>query len=115
MKPVIWHNPKCSKSRQTLELMRAEGFDPTIVEYLKIPPTKEEIASVLDQLKMEPRELMRTGEAIFKELQLASVQEPDKLIAEMHENPILIERPVVIAGNKAALGRPPEHVLTILK
>ncbi len=115
MKPTIWHNPKCSKSGQTLELLRAEGFDPTIVEYLKTPPAREEIAAVLNQLDMEPRDLMRTGEEIYKEHHLANEDDPAKLIAEMHENPVLIERPVVIANDKAALGRPPEHVLNILK
>ncbi len=115
MKPVIWHNPGCSKSRQTLELMRTEGFDPTIVEYLKNPPGKDEISEVLVKLDIGPIGLLRQGETLFKELGLASMTEDAGLIDAMHENPILIERPVVIAGDKAAIGRPPEHVLTILK
>ncbi len=115
MKPVIWHNPRCSKSRKTLELIRAEGFDPDIVEYLNEPPGVDDIEVVLKKLNIEPKELMRKGESIFKELNLGSESNWNNLITAMRENPILIERPVVLAGDKAALGRPPEDVLKILK
>ena len=113
-KTVIWHNPRCSKSRQTLELLRENGIEPEIVEYLKTPPSAAEIATVIKQLNIEPRGLMRTGESIYKELGLASVGDGKALIAAMANNPVLIERPVVLHKGKAALGRPPEDVLEIL-
>ena len=115
MKPVIWHNPRCSKSRQTLELIRAEGFEPEIVEYLVTPPGTDEIKAVLEKLAIEPRDLMRRGETLYRDLQLAAETDNLKLVAAMHDNPLLIERPVVLAGDKAALGRPPEDVLKILR
>ena len=89
---TIWHNPRCSKSRQTLELLRENGHEPEIVEYLKSPPGENEIASVISALEITPRELMRKGEAIYKELDLASQTNDAELIAQMHRNPILIER-----------------------
>ena len=113
-KTVIWHNPRCSKSRQTLELLRENGIEPEIVEYLKTPPSAAEIATVIKQLNIEPRGLMRTGESIYKELGLASEGDGKALIAAMAGNPVLIERPVVLHKGKAALGRPPEDVLEIL-
>ena len=111
---IIWHNPRCSKSRQTLQLLRDNGFEPTQVEYQKSPPTGEEISAVLEKLAISPRQLMRKGEAIYKELNLAKQEDDAQLIKAMVEHPILIERPVVINGAKAALGRPPESVLDIL-
>jgi arsenate reductase len=111
----IWHNPRCSKSRQTLKLLHEAGHSPRVVEYLKTPPSEAEIARVLGLLGMEPRQLMRRGEAVYKQLQLADASLGEaELIRAMAANPILIERPVVIAGGKAALGRPPEQVLEIL-
>jgi len=112
---TIWHNPRCSKSRQTLELIRARGIEPTIVEYLKTPPTAEQVAEALEALDVEPRELMRKKEAAYKELGLddASLTR-DALIAAMSENPVLIERPVVFRGKRARVGRPPEIVLSLL-
>lgn len=112
-KTVIWHNPRCSKSRQTLELLRENGIEPEIVEYLKSPPSGAEIAEVIKLLGIEPRGLMRKGESIYKELGLAAEEEDKALIAAMAENPVLIERPVVLHKGKAALGRPPEDVLRI--
>lgn len=114
MSITIWHNPRCSKSRQTLTLLRSRGFEPEEVLYLKYAPEEEEIKAVLDMLDMRPRELMRTGEAIYKELDLASEKDDDALIAAMFHHPILIERPIVIHEGKAAIGRPPESVLSIL-
>ena len=115
MTTTIYHNPKCSKSRQTLELLKARGIEPTIVEYLKTPPSIAELKQLLSQLGLEPRALMRTKEAPYKELDLGSADKsPDVLIRAMHENPVLIERPIVVSGDKAALGRPPEAVLEIL-
>ena len=114
-KLVIYHNPCCSKSRQTLELLQEKGFEPEVVEYLKTPPDITALTSLLDQLGMAPMELMRTKESVFEELQLGGAEVTDsQLIIAMTENPILIERPIVVAGGKARLGRPPERVLEIL-
>lgn len=110
----IWHNPRCGKSRQTLALMRERGVEPVVREYLKEPPTAAEIEAVLGQLGVEPRALMRTKEAVYKELGLAAVTDRAALIAAMAAHPILIERPVVIRGGRAALGRPPEAALELL-
>jgi len=112
---TMYHNPRCSKSRATLELLKTQGRDPQLVEYLKEPPTAEVLDAILDMLGMEPRDLMRTKE---KEYQEAGLDNPDlgrdELIAAMIEHPRLIERPIVIANGKAAIGRPPEKVLEIL-
>ena len=115
MSVTIYHNPKCSKSRQTLELLGAKGITPTIIEYIKIPPTVEKLKEILSQLGIAPLDLMRTKEDIYKELDLGILSLSDKdLIDLMIEHPILIERPIVIANGKAVLGRPPEQVLDIL-
>ena len=115
MSVTIYHNPKCSKSRQTLELLSAKGITPTIIEYIKIPPTVEKLKEILSQLGIAPRDLMRKKEDIYKELELGILSLSDKdLIDLMIEHPILIERPIVIANGKAVLGRPPEQVLDIL-
>ncbi len=111
----IYHNPRCSKSRATLNLLRENGVEPEVIEYLKTPPSAPEIARILDGLGLEPRDLMRRKEAPYRELDLdeESVGR-EVLIAAMVENPILIERPVVENAGKFALGRPPENVLAIL-
>ncbi|MEZ5841643.1 MAG: arsenate reductase (glutaredoxin) [Hyphomicrobiales bacterium] len=114
MTVTIWHNPRCSKSREALGLLRDKGEEPAVVEYLKTPPTAAELRDVLARLGIEPRALMRTKEAVYKELGLADVTDGEALIAAMVENPVLIERPVVISNGKAALGRPPERVLDVL-
>jgi arsenate reductase len=115
MSVTIYHNPRCSKSRQTLELLRGKDVEPDIVEYLKTPPDAETLGQLLDMLGLEPRDLMRKKEKEYKENDLAN---PDltreELIAAMVAHPKLIERPIVIKGTKAALGRPPESVLDIL-
>jgi arsenate reductase len=112
---TIYHNPRCSKSRQTLELLEARGLKPNIVEYLKEPPTAAELKAILEKLGMRPHDLLRHGEARYAELGLQDRElSDDALIALMIENPILIERPIVVSGNKAALGRPPEKVVEIL-
>jgi len=115
MAVFIYHNPRCSKSRQTLELLRERGIEPMIVEYLKTPPTATELDAILKQLDLEPRALMRKSEAVYREAGLDN-QALDRttLIAAMVANPVLIERPIVLANGKAAIGRPPENVLTIL-
>lgn len=114
MTTTIWHNPLCSKSRQTLALIEEKGIAPTIRTYLDNAPNEAEIRDVLALLGIESRALMRTGEAIYKELGLKDVSDEAALIKAMADNPKLIERPVVIKDGKARLGRPPESVLEIL-
>ena len=111
---VIWHNPRCSKSRQTLDLLRSKNIEPQIVEYLKSPPSVTDILQTLVKLGISAHDLMRTGEASYKEAGLSKTTDDKTLVSAMHENPILIERPIVFAGNKAAIGRPPEALLDIL-
>ncbi len=113
---VIWHNPRCSKSRETLELLEERGIRPRVRRYLDDPPTEPELDRVLDLLSLEPRELMRKKESDYRDNGLDDPDlSRDELIRAMHEHPALIERPVVIAGGRAALGRPPENVLDILE
>lgn len=115
MTVTILHNPRCSKSRATLSLLREKGIEPKIVDYLETPPTAEEFKEILAKLSMSPRDVIRKGEKIYKELELADTALPDNaLVTAMVGHPILIERPIVLNGDKAALGRPPENVLTIL-
>lgn len=109
---TIWHNPRCTKSRATLSLLEQHGLHPVIIEYLKTPPNVEELKSALKKLRLTAREFVRKGEDVYKELGLADAGE-DKLIAAMVANPILIERPVVLYGRRAAIGRPPEDVLDL--
>ncbi len=113
MKVTIWHNPRCSKSRQTLQILQDHNIEPEIFDYQKIPPGEAEISRVLGLLTVSPQDLVRKGESVFKELQLDNASDPE-LIAAMVANPVLIERPIVEANGKAALGRPPEKVLEIL-
>lgn len=115
MSVKIYHNPRCSKSRQTLALLEEKGIKPEIVEYLKTPPSQEELSDILNMLGMAPRDLMRRKEAPYKEQGLDDpAKSDDALIAAMHDTPVLIERPIVVANGKAAIGRPPEQVLDIL-
>lgn len=115
MSVTIYHNPRCSKSRQTLNLLRERAVDVDVVEYLKDPPDAAQLGRILELLGLEPRQLMRTGEAAYKDNNLGDENlGRDALIAAMVANPILIERPIVIAGGKARIGRPPESVLEIL-
>ncbi len=114
MSYTIYHNPRCSKSRQTLTLMQEKGVEPEIVEYLKTPPTAAELARILDMLGMEPEALMRKGEAEYKEHIKGRELSRDEAIALMVQYPKVIERPIVIHGDKAVLGRPPENVLALL-
>ncbi len=115
MTGTIYHNPRCSKSRQTLQLIEARGLKPTIVEYLKTPPSAVELKTILRKLGLKPRDVLRACEPCVAELGLKiSEMDDDALIVLMVEQPILIERPIVVKGNKAAIGRPPENVLEIL-
>ncbi|ATZ74195.1 arsenate reductase (glutaredoxin) [Idiomarina sp. X4] len=111
---TIYHNPRCSKSRQTLELLKEKSIEPEVVEYLKTPPNAAELKNILNKLGLSADELIRKKEAIYKELGLAGVSDENELITAMVNNPKLIERPIVIKGDKAAIGRPPESVLDIL-
>jgi len=115
MEIFIYHNPRCSKSRQTLELLTERGIQPLIIEYLKTPPSHQQLDSILRGLELQPRQLMRKGEPEYKELQLDNESlSRDQLIDAMIKTPKLIERPIVIAGDQIAIGRPPEAVLAIL-
>jgi len=115
MEISIYHNPRCSKSRQTLELLTKRNIDPVVIEYLKSPPSHQQLDSILRGLEMEPRDLMRTKEAEYQELGLDDESlSRDQLIEAMINTPKLIERPIVVAGDQIAIGRPPEAVLTIL-
>jgi len=115
MSVTIYHNPRCSKSRQTLELLKQQGQDPDIVEYLQTPPSRDELVAILDMLGLQPRDLMRKKEPEYKENNLDNQSlSRDELIDAMLRYPKLIERPIVIANGKAAIGRPPEKILEIL-
>ncbi len=132
MKVTIYHNPRCSKSRQTLELLVQNGIEPEIIEYLKAPPSKSELSEILELLGLTPRELLRKQEQAYNEAGLTDDNHSDEqLITAMIEHPILIERPIVLVNSKAAIGqesrcreaqgsaraaigRPPESVLEIL-
>jgi arsenate reductase (glutaredoxin) len=110
----IWHNPGCSKSRQALALLQEHGVEPRVVKYLEEPPTKERLLEVLALLGLEASALVRKQEKAFAELGLSGVSDRDRLVAAMADHPILIERPVVIASNRAVVGRPPERVLELV-
>lgn len=112
---TIYHNPRCSKSRQTLQLIEAAGVTPTVNLYLDTPPTKAELKSLLTKLGISARDLLRKGEDAYKELNLKDTSHTDSaLIAAMVAHPKLIERPIVVCGDKAVLGRPPENVSQLL-
>ncbi|WP_425410516.1 arsenate reductase (glutaredoxin) [Hyphococcus sp.] len=115
MTVTIYHNPRCSKSRQTLSLLEEKGVAPEIVLYLENPPAKTVLKSIVQKLgASSARDIMRVKEAPYIELELANVDAETALIDAMAEHPILIERPIVVNGDKAAIGRPPENVLDIL-
>ncbi len=115
MQVTIYHNPRCSKSRQALDLLKKRGIEPEIVEYLKTFPDRETLARLLKLLHVKPRELLRKNEAEYKQ---AGLDDPtlsdDDLISALIHHPILLERPIVVSGAKAVVGRPPERVLEIL-
>ncbi|MEF1256348.1 MULTISPECIES: arsenate reductase (glutaredoxin) [unclassified Vibrio] len=114
MSVVIYHNPRCSKSRQTLALLEERGLQPEIVTYLETPPSVDQLKTLMSQLELtDVRDMMRTKEDIYKELDLKSADD-ETLFKAMTENPKLIERPIVVANGKAKHGRPPEQVLDIL-
>ena len=115
MSVTIYHNPRCSKSRETLNLLQSKNIEPSVVEYLKTPLSHEQISTLVSQLGFNSaRDLMRTKEEQYKALNLKDENSESVLIDAMVENPKLIERPIVVSNNKAALGRPPENVLSVL-
>lgn len=111
----IFFNPRCSKCRLTMDILKNKGVNASVIEYLKTPPDSAELDEILDMLGLEPRDLMRKHETAYKENKLDN---PDlnrqQLIQAMIDNPVLIERPIIINGNKAVIGRPPEKILDIL-
>lgn len=112
---TIYHNPDCSKSRETLGLLRERGIEPTVVEYLTSPPDEETLGRLLRLLEIEPADLLRSKEEEYADLGLAArLDDREALIAAMAAHPILIERPIVVAGDRARLGRPPHQVLEII-
>jgi arsenate reductase len=117
-KPVdctIYHNPRCSKSRATLALLQEHGIEPKVIDYLTDPPSPAALKSVLKKLGVSAEELVRKGEDLFKDKWAGKKLSEQKWIGVLSENPVLIERPIVVMGDKAVLGRPPENVLQLLK
>lgn len=112
---TLYHNPRCSKSRSTLQLLEDRGVQPTLVRYLETPPTAEQLRDLLSKLGISARQLLRTGEDEYRELNLANTALSDAdLIDAMAAHPRLIERPILVAGDRAVIGRPPENVLELL-
>ena len=111
----IWHNPGCSKSRCALDLLETKGIKANIIKYLENNPTKEQLKNVLLKLNVTAKDLLRTGEDIYKELNLKEIDDEEKLINIMIAHPILIERPIIIRGNKAVIARPIENLEELLK
>ncbi len=111
---TIYHNPRCSKSRSTLALVRDKGIEPTIVEYLDSPPTRTQLKAILAKLGMRPEQIARKGEDVFKRKYSGKKMTDDQWLDALIRDPILIERPIVVKGDRAVLGRPPENVLKLL-
>jgi len=111
---VIYHNARCSKSRSACELVAGQGIEATIVEYLKTPPSKEELRTLLKKLGMKAGEIVRRGEEVFKENYAGKTLDDEQWLEALVAHPILIERPIVVRGDKAVIGRPPERVLDFL-
>ncbi|MGK0297956.1 MAG: arsenate reductase [Gammaproteobacteria bacterium] len=115
MSVTMYHNPRCSKSRETLALLNEKGIEPEIIEYLSSPPDATQLKKILELLGLSPREIIRTKDNLYKEKNLDNEELDDnQIIAALIENPVLIERPIVLANGKAAIGRPPENILEIL-
>jgi arsenate reductase (glutaredoxin) len=111
---TIYHNPRCGKSRGALALLEQKGVQPHIIEYLKTPPTKEELRAILKKLGMKPEQLVRKGEDIYREKFAGRTLADEQWLDALVKNPILIERPIVVKGDRAVIGRPPENVLELL-
>jgi len=110
----IYHNPRCSKSRQSLQLLQDKGINPEIIEYLKTPPSVDEITELIAMLGIKPEALIRKGEAVFKENFKGKTLTDQQWIEAMAKFPKLIERPIVVEGKKAVIGRPPTLVLDLI-
>jgi len=111
---TIYHNPRCSKSRAGLALLRAKGVEPTVIEYLKTPPTKEALRAIVQKLGIKPADLVRTGEEIYQQKFKGKAMTDEQWLDALARHPVLIERPIVVKGARAAVGRPPERVLDVL-
>lgn len=115
MTVTIYHNPRCTKSRETLALLKARGVEPRVIEYLKATPSALELKGIVKKLGLKPQDIVRDNETRYAELGLKHRKvSDDELLALIAANPILLQRPIVVNGNKAAIGRPPEKVLSIL-
>lgn len=115
MSTILYHNPRCSKSRQTLALLEEQGISPRIIRYLETAPSEAELTELLEKLGCGARDLLRTGETAYKELALANTELSEaELVQAMHQHPKLIQRPIFVNGARAAIGRPPEAVLEII-
>lgn len=111
---TIWHNPRCSKSRAALAILEENGITPTEFRYLETPPSKSDIITVLAALEMGARDIVRKGEAVYKSLNLSAQSTNEEILNALVENPILIERPIILSGDRAVIGRPPENVTSLL-
>ena len=110
----IYHNPRCSKSRETLEIIREHGIEPEIIEYLKNPPTVKQLKAILNKLKLKPKDILREEEILYRVKYASKNLNDDQLLELLAKYPTLIERPIVIEGRKAVLGRPPSKVLELI-
>ncbi len=115
MTVTIYHNPNCTKSRGTLALLREKGIEPRVVEYLKHPPTADELRAIIGKLGMQAEQLVRKGEETCQTRYAGKTLTDEQWIEAMVQDPILIERPIVVVGERAAIGRPPENVLPLLE
>lgn len=113
-KVTIYHNPRCTKSRQTLALLDERGIEPQVVEYLKTPPSEPEVRTLIKKLGIAPHDLLRSKEKEYREAGLSKESSEDEIVRAIVAHPILLERPIVVKGKRAAIGRPPESVLKTL-
>ena len=111
---TIWHNPRCSKSRAAMAILEENGVTPVEVRYLETPPSKSDIVTVLAALDMDVKDIVRKGEAVYKSLNLSATSTNEEVLNALVKNPILIERPIIISGDRAVIGRPPENVTSLL-
>lgn len=112
---TIYHNPRCTKSRTTLALLQQHNIEPIVVEYLQTPPTEAELRSLLNKLGMQPEQLVRKSESVFREEYAGKTLNDTQWIDAMVSHPILIERPIVVRGERAVIGRPPENIESLLR
>ncbi len=111
---TIYHNPRCSKSRSTLALLRDKGIEPAVIEYLRTPPTRPQLKALVQCLGLKPEQLVRKGEDVYKQLYAGRAMTEEQWLDAMIEHPVLIERPIVVKGARAVIGRPPENALELL-